>query len=75
MASFRLTREAIDDVDAIWLHIYPNNPNAADAVGEEIRSAFVLFWVLPKYPNYMIVYNPHAKAAGDSMRPARHARS
>ena len=39
MASFRLTREAIDDVDAIWLHIYSSNPEAADAVEEEVRSA------------------------------------
>jgi plasmid stabilization system protein ParE len=39
MASFRLTREAIDDLDAIWLNIYPSNPEAADAVEEEIRSA------------------------------------
>lgn len=39
MASFRLTREGIDDVDAIWLRIYEDNPNAADAVDEEIRSA------------------------------------
>jgi plasmid stabilization system protein ParE len=81
MASFRLTREAIDDLDAIWLHIYPSNPEAADAVKEEIRSACrmlaenpfqghrrrdltrrsILFWVLPKYPNYMIVYDPHTR--------------
>ena len=39
MASFQLTREAIDDLDAIWLHIYKSNPTAADAVEEEIRSA------------------------------------
>jgi plasmid stabilization system protein ParE len=81
MASFRLTREAIDDVDAIWLRIYEDNPNAADAVEEEIRSTCALlaenplqghlrrdltkrplrFWTLPKYPNYMIVYDPHAR--------------
>ena len=39
MASFRLTREAVDDLDANWLHIYPSNPEAADAVEDEIRSA------------------------------------
>jgi plasmid stabilization system protein ParE len=81
MASFRLTRDAIDDLDAIWLHIYESNPKAADAVEDEIRSACALiaehplqghlrrdltklpvrFWSLPKYPSYMIVYNPHAK--------------
>ena len=81
MASFRLTRDAIDDLDAIWLHIYQGNPKAADAVEEEIRSACTLlaerplqghlrrdltdlpvrFWTLPKYPNYMIVYNPDAR--------------
>jgi plasmid stabilization system protein ParE len=81
MASFRLTREAIEDLDAIWLHIYKDDPKAADAVEEEIRSACALlaerplqghlrrdltklplrFWTLPKYPNYMIVYNPHAR--------------
>jgi antitoxin ParD1/3/4 len=38
MASFQLTREAIEDLDAIWLHIYKSNPKAADAVEEEIRS-------------------------------------
>ena len=81
MASFRLTRDAIDDLDVIWLHIYRSNPKAADAVEEEIRVACaslaasplqghlrrdltkrpVRFWTLPKYPNYMIVYDPHAK--------------
>jgi len=81
MASFRLTRDAIDDLDAIWLHIYKSNPKAADAVEEEIRSACALlaenplqghlrrdltelpvrFWTVPKYPNYMIVYNPQAR--------------
>ena len=80
MASFRLTREAIDDVDAIWLHIYPINPEAADAIEEEVRSACRLLaerplqghrrrdltrrpvlWVLPKYPNYVIVYDPEAR--------------
>ena len=39
MASFRLTREAIEDLDAIWLYIYKSNPRAADAVEEEIPSA------------------------------------
>ena len=33
MASFRLTRDAVEDLDAIWLHIYKDNPQAADAVG------------------------------------------
>ena len=81
MASFQLIREAIDDLDAIWLHIYKSNPTAADAVEEEIRSACaslaasplqgqlrreltklpVRFWTLPKYPNYMIVYDPNAR--------------
>jgi plasmid stabilization system protein ParE len=81
MASFRLTREAIEDLDAIQAHIYKDDPKAADAVEEEIRSACALlaerplqghlrrdltklplrFWTLPKYPNYMIVYNPHAR--------------
>ena len=42
MVSFRLTRDAIDDLDAIWLHIYKSNPKAADAVEEEIRSACAL---------------------------------
>ncbi len=81
MASFRLSREAIEDLDAIWLHIYESNPKAADAVEEEIRSACaslaksplqghlrrdltklpVRFWTIPKYPNYMVVYNPDAR--------------
>jgi plasmid stabilization system protein ParE len=39
MAAFRLTRNAIEDLDAIWLHIYKSNPTAADAAEEEIRSA------------------------------------
>jgi plasmid stabilization system protein ParE len=42
MASFRLTRAAIDDLDAIWLHIYKSDPKAADAVEEGIRSACAL---------------------------------
>jgi plasmid stabilization system protein ParE len=42
MASFRLTRDAIDDLDAIWLHIYKSNPKAAEDVEEEIRSARAL---------------------------------
>jgi hypothetical protein len=42
MASFRLTRGAIEDLDAIWLHIYNDDPKAADAVEEEIRSACAL---------------------------------
>ena len=81
MASFRLTGDAIADIDAIWLHIYSDNPNAADAVEDEIRSTCALlavsplqghlrrdltklpirFWVLSKYPNYVIVYDPHAR--------------
>ncbi len=81
MASFRFSRDAIDDLDAIWLHIYKNNPKAADAVEEEVRSACALlaesplqghlrrdltelpvrFWTLPRYPNYMIVYDPNAR--------------
>ena len=39
MASFRLTPDAIDDLDAIWLYICKNNLAAADAVEDEIRSA------------------------------------
>jgi plasmid stabilization system protein ParE len=42
MASFRLSRDAITDLDAIWLHIYEDNPEAADAVEEEIRAACAL---------------------------------
>jgi plasmid stabilization system protein ParE len=81
MASFRLTRDAIDDLDAIWLHIYKSNPTVADAVEQEIRSACALvaesplqghlrrdltmlpirFWTLPKYQNYLIVYDPHTR--------------
>lgn len=81
MASFRLTEDAIADLDAIWLHICSDNPNAADAVEEEIRLACAMlaesprqghlrrdltklpirFWVLPKYPNYVIVYDPHVR--------------
>lgn len=39
MASFRLTPDAIHDLDAIWLYIQKDNPTAADAVEEEIRAA------------------------------------
>ncbi len=38
MASFRLTPDAIDDLEAIWSFIFKDNPEAADAVEEEIRS-------------------------------------
>jgi antitoxin ParD1/3/4 len=39
MASFRLTPDAMDVLDAIWSFIFKDNPDAADAVEEEIRSA------------------------------------
>ncbi len=42
MAPFRLTTSAIDDLDAIWLYIYKDNPTAADAVEEKVRSACAL---------------------------------
>ena len=42
MAFFRLTPDAIDDLDAIWSFIFKDNPDAADAVEEEIRSACAL---------------------------------
>ncbi len=38
MASFRLTPDAIDDLEAIWSFIFKDNPEAADAVEEEVRS-------------------------------------
>ena len=42
MASFRLTPDAIDDVDTIWRFIFKDNSAAADAVEEEIKSACAL---------------------------------
>lgn len=42
MAPFRLTPAAIEDLDAIWLYIYRDNPAAADAVEGEIKSACAL---------------------------------
>ena len=39
MASFRLTPDAMDDLDAIWSFISRDNPNAANAVEEEIKAA------------------------------------
>ena len=39
MVRFRLTPDAIDDLEAIWSFIFKDNPDAADAVEEEIRSA------------------------------------
>ena len=39
MATFRLTPDAIDDLDAIWSFISQDNPNAAEAVELEIRAA------------------------------------
>lgn len=39
MASFRLTPDAIDDLDAIWSFISQDNPDAADAVEAEIKAA------------------------------------
>jgi len=39
MSNFRFTPDAIDDLDAIWLPIYRDNPAAADAVENEIRAA------------------------------------
>jgi len=39
MSNFRFTPDAIDDPDAIWLHIYRDNPAAADAVENEICAA------------------------------------
>jgi plasmid stabilization system protein ParE len=46
MTSFRLTPDAIDDLEAIWLFIFKDNPDAADAVEEEIRSACAM--LVPK---------------------------
>ena len=48
MASFRLTPDAIDDLDAIWVYIDKDNPLAADAVEEEIRSACAMLAEGPK---------------------------
>jgi len=39
MAAFRLTPDAIEDLDSIWSYIFQDKPQAADAVEEEIRSA------------------------------------
>jgi len=39
MAAFRLTPDAIEDLEAIWSFIFGDNPEAADAVEDEIRSA------------------------------------
>lgn len=39
MASFRLTPDAIDDLEAIWSFIFKDDPGAADAVEEGIRLA------------------------------------
>ena len=39
MPAFRLTPDAIDDLDAIWSFIFVDNPEAADAVEHEVRSA------------------------------------
>jgi plasmid stabilization system protein ParE len=42
MASFRLTQDAIEDLDAIWSFIFKDNPDAADAVEDETRSVCFL---------------------------------
>jgi plasmid stabilization system protein ParE len=39
VASFRLTPDAIEDLDAIWLYIVKDNPAAAGCIEDEIRSA------------------------------------
>lgn len=39
MSRFRLTPDAVEDLDAIWQFICRDNPAAADAVEEEIRTA------------------------------------
>ena len=39
MTSFRLTPDALEDLDAIWLYIHKHNPAAADTVEDEIRAA------------------------------------
>ena len=42
MASFRLTPDAIGDLDEAWSFIFEDNPDAADAIEEEIKSACAL---------------------------------
>jgi plasmid stabilization system protein ParE len=42
MASFRLTPDAIKDLDAIWSFIFRDSPDAADAVEAEIKAACAL---------------------------------
>jgi len=39
MTAFRLTPDAIEDLDAIWLYIHKDNAAAADTVEDEIRAA------------------------------------
>ena len=47
MPSFRLTPDAIDDIDAIWLYISKDNTAAADAVEDAIRSACAMLAEAP----------------------------
>lgn len=39
MAKFRLTPEALNDIDQIWYRIYPDNPVGGDRVESAIFAA------------------------------------
>ena len=42
MALFELTPDAVEDLEAIWSFVFPDNSAAADAVAREIEAACVL---------------------------------
>lgn len=47
MSRFRLTLDAIEDLDGIWQFIFRDNPKAADAVEGEIRAACAMLAKAP----------------------------
>lgn len=47
MAAFRLTPDAIEDLDVIWSFIFKDSPAAADAVEKEIRSGCAMLAMNP----------------------------
>jgi plasmid stabilization system protein ParE len=81
MPRFRLTPDAVSDIDAIWTFLFKDSPAAADAVEEAIRVACAMlaraplsghvrldltrlpvrFWTVPKYRNYVIIYNADSR--------------
>ena len=91
---YRLTPQAIDDLDEIWNYIAADSVAAADRVESEILEACgviarfpmigskrsevthlpVRFWVVARYPAFLVVYRPETKPIQVGCGPTRKSR-